>query len=472
MVTRRKPGAQLVMLETESAGVQEFSRRDRAAWIDPESLDDAIRAEVASIRVVDTHEHMETESARLKSKPSLKPFVYIYALSDMVSAGLPLKEAELFNRNDLTGERHWKIIRDFWPLIRNTASACAVRLSLKELYGIDDLRDSTIAPLMEAMAARNSAGFYRWALRDLAGIECSLVNLSEPPPGELCRQSSDPELMLYDISTSPLLDNNLVLAPYEKASGISCGNLADWKRIIDRQFELWAPTAVAIKNQVAYWRSLEFDNVREEDAAPLFEKWLVRHEEIPAAGKKAVQDFTFHHCIRRAIDYNLPIKIHTGYHAWNNYSDPSWFQPKDLARLFRRYPRARFDLFHIGYPEQMDVVALAKHYANVSVDMCWAWLLDSGASLDFLRHCLAALPSNKVFGFGGDYGYPDCVYGHGKLARDGVALVLTEAVRECRMTRNDAMEIARRWLRDNAMEMFRIESKRVASRAALSEGES
>ena len=153
-MAKGKPGAQMVMLETESAGVQEFSRRERGHWIDPSALDDAVRSEVDSILAVDTHEHLETESERLKSRPSLKPFVFIYALSDLVSAGLPPKEAEQFNRDDLSGERHWKIIRDYWPLIRNTASACAVRLSLKELYGIDDLRDSTIAPLMEAMAAR------------------------------------------------------------------------------------------------------------------------------------------------------------------------------------------------------------------------------------------------------------------------------------------------------------------------------
>jgi len=463
---KKKSGAQLVMLETESAGVQEFSRQARATWINPDSLDDAIRAEVDSIQVVDTHEHLEPESVRLGLRPSLKPFLHIYALSDMVSAGLPIKEAELFNRDDLSGERHWKIVRDFWPLIRNTSSACAVRLSLKQLYGIDDLRDSTILPLMEAMSARTSAGFYRWALRDLAGIECALVNITEPPAGELCRKSPDPEIMLYDISIAPLMDENIVLAPYEKASGIECGNLADWKSIIDRQFELWAPTAVAIKNQCAYTRSLKFDNVQESDAAPLFEKWLVRKEGATAPEKKAVQDFVFHHCIRRAIDHGLPVKIHTGYHAWNNYSEPSWYQPKDLTNLFRRYPRARFDLFHIGYPEQMDVVALAKHFANVRVDMCWAWLLDSGASLSFARHCLGALPINKVFAFGGDYGAPDCVYGHGRIARDGVALVLSEAVREGRMTRNDAKEIARRWLRDNAMEMFKVDSKRDAAKAA------
>lgn len=469
-MARKRKGAQLVILGTESAEVRESRRQGRGFWVDPGSLDDSIRAETASIRMVDTHEHLETESSRLKASPSLKPFLYIYALSDMVSAGLPAREAELFNRDDLSGERQWKIVRDYWPLIRNTASACAVRLSMKELYGIDDLRDSTIAPLMENMASRNSAGFYRWALRDLAGIECAMINLSDPPSGELCQKSADPGLLLYDISIAPILADNISLEPFEKASGISCSGISDWKAIIDAQFRKWGDTAVAVKNQCAYWRNLKFDNVREEDAGPLFLKWLVRREEVAPAEKKAVQDFTFHYCIRRAIDCGLPVKIHTGYHAWNNFSDPSWFQPKDLSNLFRRYPRARFDLFHIGYPEQMDVVALAKHFANVSVDMCWAWLLDPGASLDFLRHCLGALPINKVSGFGGDYPYPDCAYGHGQLARDGVALVLSEAVREGRMDRTGAVEIARRWLRDNAMEMFRLDAKREAARMAGKDG--
>jgi hypothetical protein len=83
----------------------------------------------------------------------------------------------------------------------------------------------------------------------------------------------------------------------------------------------------------------------------------------------------------------------------------------------------------------------------------------------FCRQALHALPLNRVLGFGGDYGFADPVYGHARIARDGIALVLTEAVREGRLTPADAAFAANRWLRDNAMELYRIDEKRAAQAA-------
>ncbi len=429
-------------------------------WIRPGRLDQALMEEIEAIRAVDTHEHLEEESARLGRPADLKPFIYLYALSEMVSAGMPASDAELFNRDDIPARDQWALVRRWWPLARNTIAAEAAAIAMKELYGVDDLSDATLGSLIGAMERVKRPGFYRWALREAARVECSMVNLSNPVAGELCMDSADPELILYDISVAPLLADDLKLGGFEKAAGIACGGIRDWLRIIDRQFERWAPVAPAIKNQCAYWRPLSFAEVSEEEAGRAFEKWLLNGGEVSVAERRAVQDFTFHHCIRRAIDCHLPVKIHTGFHAWNNCSDPAWFQPRDLAPLFRLYPQARFDLFHAGYPEHLDALYLAKHYSNVRVDMCWAWILDPAVSLDLLRHYAGALPSNKVFAFGGDYPYPDNVCGHLRIAREGVGLVLTEMAADGLLTREDAKTLARRWLRENALEFFRVEEKR------------
>ena len=34
-----------------------------------------------------------------------------------------------------------------------------------------------------------------------------------------------------------------------------------------------------------------------------------------------------------------------------------------------------FDIFHIGYPYQQTLSALAKNFANVYIDMCWAHII-------------------------------------------------------------------------------------------------
>jgi len=428
-------------------------------WLNPRVLDSTVRDEVERIRIVDVHEHLDEEEVRLKQPNDLTRFFMYYTFSDVVTAGLSADaQGKFFATIDPIEQ--WKLIRKCWPAARNTGFSTAVRLSIKELYGIDDLRDETIAPLLAAVAARNKPGVNKWILRTKCNIEACLVNASDP--GDLARRTKNPSLFLFDISVSDFCADALDMSGYERFTGLSCSSLADWKRIIDWYFARWGRQAVAIKNVCAYWRPLRFEDVPEERAAPIFEKWALRKEEVAPAERRVAQDFMFHYCIKRAIDYGLPIKIHTGYFGGNGYMDMAQFQVKDLVPLFRQYPEARFCPMHLSYPEWSDLVGLSKHYTNVFVDFCWAWIIDPEASLDCARQCLGALSSNKVLGFGGDYGYADVVYGHQRIARDGIALVLSEAVKDGRLTKTDAKIYARRWLRENAMELFRIDDKRRA----------
>jgi len=438
-------------------------RKARAVWAAAKGMDPGIRDEIEKIRLVDGHEHLDEEAVRLSQPNDLVRFFMYYTFDDVTTTGKTGPGAGAFFKAGTTVEEQWRAIRDAWPLARNTGYARAVQLSIQELYGIDDLRDDTVKPLLAAIAKRNRPGVLDWLLRDKAGIEVALVNAEDP--GDLARRTASPGLFLFDIAVSPFLQGKPDLAPYEKASGKAVESLRDWHRMIDWYFDRWGRQAVAIKNVSAYWRVLKYDEVSESDAAPLFEKWLVRKEEVNPAERKAVQDHLFDVCVRKATELDLAIKIHTGYHAGTGYTDLDVPRARDLASLFRRHPKARFDLFHISYPEWPDVIALAKHYPNVVADMCWAWGIDPEGARQFARQALHALPVNKVHGFGGDVGYADMVYGYARIARDSIAAVLTEAVREGRLTRPDAKAVARRWLRDNAMEFYRIDKRRAAQAA-------
>ena len=432
------------------------------AWISPRALDSGIRKAVDAIPLVDAHEHLDEESVRLGQPVNLTRFFMYYGFDDVASAGLP-PEASRFFADGVSGEEQWGMIRDAWPHARHSGYGRAVRLSIRELYGIDDLRDDTIVPLLRAIEKRNRPGVLNWILKEKCNLECCLVNVDSP--GDLARRTESPGLFLFDIAVSRFMNDEIDLAPLERASGFSVSSLADWHRMIEWYFARWGRQAAAVKNVCAYWRALKFDDVPRADAERLFEKWLVLKQETTPAERKAVQDWFFHAVIKLAVEYDLPVKIHTGYHAGTNYSEFDLFRPRNLTNLFRQYPKARFDLFHIGYPEWPDVVALAKHYSNVFANMCWTWVIDPRASLEFLRHALVALPANKVIGFGGDYGFADTVYGHARIARDGVASVLTEALREGRITSAEAETVARRWLRDNGMELYRIDARRAAQAA-------
>ncbi len=434
-----------------------------AFWVDPGILDPEVAAEVLRIPLVDCHEHLDEESVRLKQPNDLARFFMYYAFDDMASAGLAADVHGRFFKPDTGARGQWNMIREAWPRARHTGYCRALTLSIKRLYGIDDLRDDTIEPLMEAVARGNKPGVLKTILRETCNIDCCLVNAEDP--GDLARRTDLPGLFLFDIAVSAFCQDSPDFSAYEKASGIECGSLSACRRMIDFYFRRWGTQAAAVKNVCAYWRTLDFEDVPDERAAPLYEKWMTKKSSVTAAEKKAVQDHLFHYCVKRAVDLDLPVKLHSGYLAGTAYMDMDVFRVRRLDSLFRKYPQARFDVFHIGYPDHGELVAMAKHYPNVYADMCWAWIIDPQASLEFARRALVSMPANKLFGFGGDYGFADVVYGHSRIARDGIALVLTEAVREGRLTRSDAKEVARRWLHDNAYECFRVEKRRAAQAA-------
>ena len=138
----------------------------------------------------------------------------------------------------------------------------------------------------------------------------------------------------------------------------------------------------------------------------------------------------------------------------------------NMCALLARYPDARFVLMHIAYPYSDELVAMAKHYRNIWVDLCWAWSIDSHASRDFFRRFLHAVPSNKLFAFGGDTGWPTSTVGYAIQARSQILRGLEGEVVEGYMTEKDAVQIATRIMRTNQLACFDVDGTRANIRRA------
>ncbi len=114
---------------------------------------------------------------------------------------------------------------------------------------------------------------------------------------------------------------------------------------------------------------------------------------------------------------------------------------------------------HICYPHYEEILAVAKHYSNAYVDMCWSWIINPLAAKDYLKKHIVTAPANKVLPFGGDYIPVEPVLGHALVVRQGVAQALTELVEEGWLNSRDAIELIDPILHGNARTLFKLDRK-------------
>ena len=114
---------------------------------------------------------------------------------------------------------------------------------------------------------------------------------------------------------------------------------------------------------------------------------------------------------------------------------------------------------HICYPYYEELLAVAKHYSNAYIDMCWSWIINPVAAKDFLKKYLVTAPANKILTFGGDYIPVEPVLGHAQIARQGITLALNELVDEGWLSLPDALELVGPLMRENAHQIFNLKEK-------------
>ena len=68
--------------------------------------------------------------------------------------------------------------------------------------------------------------------------------------------------------------------------------------------------------------------------------------------------------------------------------------------------------------------------------------------------------------FGGDTGYPGAALAYAKQARAWFTRAMQAEISDGLLTENQAIDLARRYMRDNQYECFRVEEKKAILRAA------
>jgi hypothetical protein len=437
-----------------------------------------IRDVVNSIRLVDTHEHLLSEEERNRAAHDLGYLFPHYASSDLISAGMPPAVLEtvratarpvLMERmarigwirkpppfvtpsgTDLSLEERWAALAPYWERIRNTGYGTCLRIAIRDIFGVQDLNEQTYAGLSEAIAGSRRVGWYRHVLKDKAGIAMSL---QDDYRTAVDRELFAPMVRLEHFACATTRGD---LRNIEADTDRSIHSLSDLVGAMHAALDRYlSEGAIGVKIGIAYRRSLRFEKVAHGDAERVFAR-LFSHLGEGASWEEArpLQDYMFHRIIQAAVERDVPIQIHTGLQEGNgNVLENS--NPLHLTNLCLEYGRAAFDVFHGGYPFMGELLALAKNFPNVYLDLCWLYIISPSAGARMLHEAIETVASNKIFAFGGDFIIPEGAYGHSVMARRVVSRVLTDKVEDGYLTEEDAATLARRILREGPAALYRL----------------
>ena len=414
---------------------------------------------IEEVPLVNTHEHIIPEEERTSSGIDFFTLAGHYALNDVISAGLSGGDLAVVRDPDAPLAQRWRAFEPFWNSARLTGYGQALRIAIEDIYGIDRISGSTVTEINRKIESANRPGLYEEILIRRANIAYSVLddywNAAPVRP--------DPRFFVsarkFDRFVAPQSVSDV--HKLEELTDVSITDLAGLKRAMETSFEQSLDIGmVAVKSTLAYNREIHYAEISERDAEASLQALLGANRSPPAGFRsrverpfRPVEDHMFHHLIGLAAAKGVPVQIHTGLHAGNgNFIENS--KPTHLTNLFFLFPQVQFDLFHMSYPYQGEATAIAKVFPNVYIDLCWAHIISPGAARRALHEMLDTVPSNKIFGYGGDYRYPELSYAHAKMARRNVARVLAEKLSEGSCSEAEALQLGHKLLHDNPDAVF------------------
>jgi len=418
------------------------------------NFEDRITKVVNEILIVDTHEHITLEEVRMSS-PEKIDFTHIfrhYFQDDTNSANKgSIKEFRdiVYNTNFPIKER-WELLKPVYESVRSTGYGRIPLIIARDLYGISDINDATIGELTKRIQDANKPGLYKYILKDKAKIDLAIMDMGH--------NKYDPEYFRHveKFDHFVFVNSYAELKDLGVQYDIPINSMSDYLAALRKAFKEGIDFGmVGVKSALAYPRILKFDNVSKTRAEKILTA-LLNKSDVNGSDIKALQDYFMHRVLDLIDEFDIPIQYHTGIQAGNGGSLGNT-KPTHLVNLFAEYPNVDFTLFHGGYPFGGELSVLAKNFPNVYIDMSWVYIISPSYSKRYLHQWIETVPANKILGFGGDYIFVEAVYAHAVIARQIVADVLIEKVRDRYLTEKEAIHIANLILRENAIRIFKLD---------------
>jgi uncharacterized protein len=421
---------------------------------------------IHALRMIDTHEHLNKEPDFIQYGPDILQDLFDnYVQADLIVAGATEAAVRrLLDAADPDLRARFAGVRTAWERCRHTGYGEAVRLIARRAYDMEAITPERIEAAAPRALALRQPGERLRILRDEAQLDHVQIDDFR---WQCLPDQSGPDFFLYDLSWVGFCQGQVDAPGIYEEVGIEVDDLASLRAGMAAIFAKHGPRAIAVKSQHAYGRTLLWREREDADAAGALGRQLAG-QELDDDEQLCLGDWCLARGVELAIEHNLPFKIHTGYYAGHSRMPIERIRPSHLCALLARYPQARFVLMHIAYPYNDELVALAKHYPNVYVDMCWAWSINPLVARDFVRQMIHAVPTNKLFAFGGDTFWPNAAVAYATQARDWLTRALQAEVDEGLLLPPEAIALATRLMCANQEECFDLVGTRAALRGVTS----
>jgi predicted TIM-barrel fold metal-dependent hydrolase len=355
--------------------------------------------------------------------------------------------------------------------------------SWRALWGITDQqwsKEAVKTAMENKLRIKREKGdsYPAWVL-DQAGVDIALSNritMHASLPSARFRWVPYADLYMFPLSTRKIQkDNPLYGGFYEGLEQRAKGLLREsGKKTIPATLSEWLANvvrpiiekekregAIAIKYTAAYYRPLDFAPVAEQDANTIYAKFA--HNGTPGMEDyKKLQDFIFYEVARIAARLQLPVHIHCGVGAGAQYN-LGGANPFLLEKAFINLPDTDFVLTHGGWPYSFQATGLLGK-SNVFVDFSAQEFFLSPRNLaDTLRYWMDYMPEKVLFGTDAypnpalpQAAWEEFEWVNTRLAREALAIALTEMRNDGHITTERAKELARMVLRDNTAKLHHL----------------